>query len=230
MPAKVKVPTYEVDVNQSVGQVVDGVNRDIFRIKKNIERDLLKLNRNFYTILSRKIVGTISAPDLGSYSPPKWKPLSPKTIKAKGHSEFYRKTGALQRWLFGADAEEILGIPEVRIKVGGANGKVRGTLRTILRTSKTGKKWVQKIGVGVGGRFVSTKALQDELNQRLIVYPFGVKSAQGSQSIPDLISGGNNSVYHKLTNYKGKQERPIASHYLDWWVNVRVKQIVDRYA
>lgn len=227
----VEMPSFDRTLNRLLDRTVSRANRLLLSRANDLQKELFRLNTTFYSTLARKIVGVAGPPDLGKYSPSAWEPLSQKTIAMKNNSLFYLKTRKLQQWLLSHDANLDIGTPEVIIQKAGKQSGIKGRIVEVIRTTSTGRKWVQRIGIGPNGKFIPTKALEQELKSSLKIYPFGMRRANyaGGQDV-SFIAPRSKIVRYKLSNPKGKELRPIASEYLRWWLDVQVGNAIKRFS
>lgn len=243
MQSSVRTPVYQKSLDRLIGRVVESNLDQAYKMGERLKRGLTRMNMLFYRVLSQKAVGVTSAPDFGpEIGPSGWKPLSQKYMTQKGNDLFYYNKGELGSWLDSASAAELLGPPKVMLNVERKRvGEIQGFQRTVVRTSTRGKKWIQTLtfadyrSTGMRG-FIKSAELIQYLQPSLSVTPFSRMPSgfAGSKSIAVWLTGKQRDskgkyLAYRFLNFRGREDRPIVSEYLDWWMNVRVKRLVEKF-
>lgn len=238
MAGSVTTPTFSTVINRVLDKSVTSTLEQAYARGERLKRGISRLNDLFYRHLAQKIVGVNSPPDLGALTPTSWEPLSKRAEK----NGFYLDKGHLASWLNQASASELLGPPVVTLSTrAGKVGDIEGFQKTIVRRSTRGKKWVQTLTfanfktTGVRG-FIKRDELIQYLQPFLRVRAFSSlpDNLAGSSSIAEWLTGGQSDaggkpVKHKFLNVRGRELRPIVRPYLDWWLNVRINRLVERF-
>jgi len=174
---------------------------EILRSKaKLIEKKLTELQNQFFTIMIQKVVGASGPPALGSYTPPRWKSLNTKyaaTKRKQVNPGFFKNTGGLQQSLRQSRALNAFGRPSVNI--GNAvtrQGKVNLDPKTRGRTRPV---------------FI------------IDLYPKVEESLNNGKALARYFSP---KVAYKLTNWRGREDRPIIAEYMKWWLDVKARRAV----
>lgn len=185
---------------------------------KLIQKKLDRLQRSFFISLARMAIGVDEPPDLGRYTP-EWKPLTPtyarRRKREKGISEgqYYLRTGGLRRSLSQSKAITSFGRPVIELrKAGSVNRKRAFVFDQIAQLAES-------------GRFVS---LKDIKNVRFVIsidlFPKVKESLKSGRIHENRYFSEKISV--KMTNFRGKRERPILAQFMNWWLDVRARNLV----
>lgn len=210
--------------NNLFSVVDDEVNVLLTKKTKLLQKRLNDLQKNFFQILSSKIIAVKAAPELGDFTP-KWKSLSlnasyrsKKIREGRSPNEFYSFTGRLQRSLLQSKAVNAFGTPVVTIGTGGTYRS-----QTIYQNPKTGG------GITSSGKNFSL----DKIKAQKITKTISVNLFPDVKE--NLKSGGklgfegeyvSDKIAMKLTNYRGMRNRPILIPFMNWWLNVKATQII----
>ena len=242
MTNKVRTPQFSTVINRTLNQAVEMTLNQAYDRGERLRRGLGRLNSLFYRTMAQLVVASPGPPNLGGYTPSNWVPLTKRYTEKKGNANFYQNTEALKQWLYQASAADILGPPTVILRTKSERiGEIEGFQRTIVRTSVRGKRWIQTLtfadsrSTGIRG-FIRRDQLLEYLQPRLQVVPFSTIPFQfsDSASVADWLTGGQSDssgtpLRYKFLNVKGRELRPIVSEYLGWWIETRVKRLVDRF-
>lgn len=176
------------------------------------------LQELFFIQLANNIIGADAPPDLGQWKT-QWAPLRDKKYIARkeklGLSGFYRYSGKLEQSLLRSKARTSFGKPLVYITLGG--------------TYNNQRRYEKSTGVVVNqkGKISSLKNVKNlKFTISIDLYP-KIKEDIRKGNIPEgeYLS---KIVALRLTNYRGKRLRPIFTQYLNWWLDVKAKQTVNR--
>lgn len=207
--SRIKNSLYRI-ANRGIETILE---KKIAQINKNIN----KLQDQFFTILSQKIVGAKSAPDLGAFTPPPWKPLNPKYLmrkRRKGAGDgFFKFTGKLQRSLKQTKAVNAFGKPVAEITQGARSGGKFVTVRNGRAQSET-------------GQFVAMKGLRVRPVITVDLYPRVTESIRDGRLNMSKYFTKQTAV--KLTNWRGREDRPIIAYYMNWWLDVKARRVVTQ--
>lgn len=156
-----------------------------------------KLLSHFFEELVTVGIDVLEPPNLGQFTP-EWEPLSQSWLDRKGGDEsFYYHTGALERTLLRKSTTGVFGRPQVFLEWAGGSKKVDAGVAPAKY---------------IGPRLVGLKI-------RVVPFP-RLTTAWGAE---ELVAGGNETTFFKLTNPDGNRLRPLVSPFIHWYVSVRVR-------
>lgn len=84
-------------------------------LKPQLTKEVNKVTEQYFVDVADKAIGVLSNP-FKRYSTKSWKPLTPEYVRRKGHSEFWWRTGELNRWLRSETPSTYFGKPYIDIR------------------------------------------------------------------------------------------------------------------
>ncbi len=175
-----------------------------WRKAQKLRQYLEHLTVGFFEELVSVGLDTEGPPSLGIYTP-NWEPLSENWAARKGHDNFYYATGALERTLLRKSTVGVFGRPQVFLDFGGRSVKVTA--------AAPAPKYEQVLARG--------------LSIRMIPFPRLGQDGDISTGEPEeLVSGGNSTVYYKLSNPKHTFQRPLVSPFIQWYLHDKIRKAV----
>lgn len=216
----------------------DQFNAKVRQIMREIEIDLTRIDDLFFVLLSQKIVGQESFQGLGKYTP-FWKPLSEnytdrRTSKKLSPNptdkQFFQYSGRLHSQLSSlGDGETIFGTPIIKYKKGSFNS---GDSQEITFSKNNSGKTVRK-AVSSDNNTVAFNKIKKGLQARIEIRPFSkISSGKGTKTnirLERFFTGKNKNLGYKLGNsWKAPNSRPVINPYLSWWMDVKVRKIVEK--
>ena len=197
-------------LDATIGNAVDAYMN---RKEKLIERNLLKLQGEFFKTLALMTINAANAPNLGEYTPT-WKPLDPgyTARKQKRGKGFYNFRGGLKRSLMASKATTSLGTPVVMTDAYAQSpaGKARYTYTNGTARRDSGS-------IVAKGKYEVKRVFSIDL------YPKVMEDIDEDMPFGNYFS---KNIAVKMTNYRGQQDRPILANFMNWWLDVKAKQIV----
>lgn len=218
-------------------RVTVAYSKKIENILQNLQNDIEKVHGQFFSILGQKIIGRTTFEGVGAYKT-HWQKLSEeytdrrlKMPSSPADNQFFIYSGDLKSALKELKTEIIFGSPIIKYKKGSTAAGDSGEI--IYGRNKKGK--IFKSTVNTKGKFISASNLEKGLKLRVSINVFSkIKtSGQGkfssSINLKDYFNAGNQDIGYKLGNSaKAPNSRPVINPYLNWWVNVKIRNIVNK--
>ncbi len=203
--------------NSLVAWVVNATTRRVENRAAKIPELLAKATKDFWTLLSSKIIRVYSAPNLEEYTPT-WLALSPDYEDDKGNEDFYDYSGKLAGWLGRSrQLKTTFGTPLVNIIDAGNIGRQS----TVALKSQKGRR----IGYTNGGSRARIEDMKNLLPSAIQVdlYP----------KVPGRIEDGlwagdylPDWIAYRLDNYQGGQDRYILPAYMLWYMKYHISRVL----
>ena len=78
---------------------------------------------------------------------------------------------------------------------------------------------------------IKTSELQRYLQPSLTVEVFSNAPSVFSNSgdVSRFLTGNTSAIGYRLMNVAGREDRPIVSQFLEWWIETKAKRLVDRF-
>ncbi|KGM36132.1 hypothetical protein P409_00355 [Inquilinus limosus MP06] len=158
-----------------------------------------KANKDFFRVLSSKIIGSSGQPSLDGVPVPRWRPLTERYLRRKQKRRnpgFYRYEGKLKQALDHMNATTFLGTVAVQTNFQGTRAPF--TLDNGTKELRQGYRVTLRL---TGLQRIADNDPEGTLPSRLAAY--------------------------RLTNWRGQRNRSILGPYMRWWTRVRLKKIID---
>lgn len=205
-----------------IAEAADGVFEQKEDLAERIRLRVQRENRQFFRVLAAKAMDAPDAPDLGPHTP-SWKPLTRKYREWKrrhGLSQnFYMKTGKLEAQLRSLRASSKLGQPRVSYQRGGY--AVSSSVRQEITPG--GRTRYRDIATG---RFVSAAAAFIFRPSTLFIDVAPMVS--DAKDLEVAMFGRRSMIENKLKNAWKQMDRPILGPFMDWWMDIHIRRIVER--
>lgn len=198
--------------------VTETLQKTVQTKANRLKDQLIKVHNQFFTLMADTIVGAEKAPKLQGYTPT-WKQLDPEYTSRREleadipEEEFFRFTGTLETKLASLKPTTYLGKPSITVKQSLTQSKSKK-----LKDHRS--KFI--ISVDLFPKINGTISDLDEAEVFDHVASSWVSTGGRSKKNPKI------PLSYKLKSYQGQGDRPFLTYYMEWWLNVKTKNLMRR--